>query len=123
MQNYTRLNSNSNYASRRSSSNKGWNRNQNTTRYKSEIKLGPVTHTVFIALVVTVLGLIYLTQAAKITNYDYEAQAIDAEISELMSKKEDLEIENAKLTALNTIADSEVANTMTEPASTGFVNN
>ena len=38
-----------------------WGRNQNTTRYVSNVKLGPVAHTVLVALMITVLGLIYLT--------------------------------------------------------------
>ncbi|MCL2444613.1 hypothetical protein FWD07_00645 [Candidatus Saccharibacteria bacterium] len=74
-----------------------------------------MTHTVFVALVVTVLGLIYLTQAARITSYDYEAQRIDAQISELTNRKQDLEIENARLTALSAIEESAVAREMTEP--------
>ena len=107
--------------SRRSNSNT-WTRNQNTVKHKFETKFGPVTHTVFVALVVTVLGLIYLTQAAKITNYDYEAQRIDTEIAELTSRKEDLEVENARLTALNTINNSEVAKNMVQPTDINYVN-
>ena len=98
-----------------------WNRNQNTVKYKFENKFGPVTHTVFIALVITVLGLIYLTQAARITNYDYAAQRIDQEIAELTNRKQDLEIENARLTSLSVIAESAVAQGMTEPVDTRYV--
>jgi hypothetical protein len=112
-------NTNSSYISTRRSG--SWNRNQNKVKYRSENKFGPVTHTVVVALVVTVLGLIYLTQAAKVTNYDYEAQRIDSEISELLSKKEDLEIENARLTALSTISSSEVAQEMTEPTNVKYL--
>lgn len=106
--------------SQRQSSN--WNRNQNTIRHKPRLTLGPVSHTVFIVGAIVVLGMIYLTQAAKITNYDYEAERIDAEISELASKKEDLAIENARLTALNAISSTDVAKNMVEPSSTGYVN-
>ncbi len=98
-----------------------WNRNQNTVAFTSSVKLGPVTHTVLIALMITVLGLIYLTQATRATSYDYQAQAIDNKIASLESDKTDLEVENARLTALNTIKNSTVAKTMTTPASTGYV--
>ena len=98
-----------------------WNRNQNTVKYKFENKFGPVTHTVFVALVVTVLGLIYLTQAAQITNYDYEAQRIDEAISDLTNRKQDLEVENARLTALSAIEGSTVASQMTDPADIRYV--
>ena len=97
-----------------------WSRNQNTVAYVSAIKLGPVAHTVLVALMITVLGLIYLTQATRTTSYDYETQKIDSQIAELNSQKSDLQIENARLTALETVKNSSVASTMTTPASTSY---
>jgi cell division protein FtsL len=99
-----------------------WNRNQNTIRYASNVKLGPVTHTVLVALMITVLGLIYLTQATKATAYDYQAQKIDSKIAELTTQKTDLEVENARLTALDNVQNSSVAREMTKPASTDYAN-
>jgi cell division protein FtsL len=106
------------YTSRRQ---QNWSRNQNTTRFVSAIKLGPVAHTVLVALMITVLGLIYLTQATRATSYDYESQKIDSQIAELNNEKSDLEIENARLTALETIKDSNVARDLTTPVSTDHV--
>ncbi len=106
------------YASRRQ---QNWSRNQNTTRFVSSVKLGPVAHTILVALMITVLGLIYLTQATRATGYDYESQQIDSQIAELTEEKSDLQIENARLTALETIKNSAVAREMTAPASTEFV--
>lgn len=105
------------FTSRRQSS---WNRNQNQARFTSSVKFGPVTHTVFVALMITVLGLIYLTQAASATNYDYDIQDVDARIAELSNEKADLEIENARLTALENIKNSSVARQMTQPAETNY---
>ena len=105
------------YSSRRNTS---WNRNQNTVAFVSSVKLGPVAHTVLVAVMVTVLGLVYLTQATRATSYDYEAQKIDSQISELSTKKSDLEVENARLTALENIQNSNVAKAMTTPASTNY---
>ena len=102
------------YATRRT---QNWSRNQNTTRFVSSVKLGPVAHTVLIALMITVLGLIYLTQATKATSYDYEAQQIDEQIAELEIRKSDLEVENARLTALETVRTSNVAQAMNTPES------
>ena len=107
------------FSSRRSN---GWSRNQNTTRFASNVKLGPVTHTVLVALMITVLGLIYLTQATRATGYDYEAQKIDNEIAELATQKTDLEVENARLTALESVENSQVARTMTTPYETRHTN-
>ncbi len=98
-----------------------WNRNQNTTRFTSSVKLGPVTHTVLIALMITVLGLIYLTQATKATSYDYQAQDIDQKIAALSSQKTDLEVENARLTALEAVQNSSVAKEMKTADSTEYL--
>ena len=105
------------YTSRRS---RNMSRNYNSVSHVSAIKLGPVTHTVLVALMVTVLGLIYLTQAASATNYDYKVQEVDAKIAELNNEKADLEIENARLTALENVRNSSVARQMTPPAETNY---
>jgi len=107
------------FANRRAGSPLG--RNQNTVAFTSAVKLGPVTHTVLVALMITVLGLIYLTQATRTTGYDYEAQKIDSKIADLNNQKTDLEVENARLTALENVQNSSVAREMTKPASTDYV--
>ncbi len=107
------------FQSRRSGNN--WNRNQNTVAFTSAIKLGPIAHTVLIALMITVLGLIYLTQATRATSYDYQAQEIDSQIAELNTKKSDLEVENARLTALETVKNSNVAKSMSSAETTDYV--
>jgi cell division protein FtsL len=107
-----------NFNSRRQ---QNWSRNQNTVAFVSAIKLGPVTHTVLVALMITVLGLIYLTQATRATSYDYATQKIDSQIADLNMQKSDLEIENARLTALETVKNSRVAKAMTTPVSTDYI--
>lgn len=108
----------SQYSSRRQ---QNWSRNQNTVAFISSVKLGPVAHTVLVALMITVLGLIYLTQATRATSYDYEAQKIDSQIADLNTKKSDLEVENARLTALETVKNSSVAREMTTASGTAYV--
>ena len=92
-----------------------WGRNQNTVSFASAVKLGPVTHTVLVALMITVLGLIYLTQATRASGYDYTASEITDKISALNEQTKDLEVENARLTALQTVKNSSVAKNMTTP--------
>lgn len=108
------------YTSRRQ---QNWSRNQNTTRFASAVKLGPVAHTVLVALMIIVLGLIYVTQATRTSGYDYQAQQIDSQIAELNERKGELEIENNRLTALKSIESSTVAQGMTSPADTRYVSN
>ena len=115
----TNMSQNTNYYVARRQQN--WSRNQNTTRFQSAIKLGPVAHTVLVALMIIVLGLIYVTQATRTTGYDYEAQKIDSQIAEYNEQKSELEVESARLTALETIKNSSVAKEMTSPADTQYV--
>ena len=92
-----------------------WSRNQNTVAFASAVKLGPITHTVLVALMITVLGLIYLTQATRVSGYDYSANEVASKISSLTEQKNDLEVENARLTALQSVKSSSVAKNMTTP--------
>ena len=66
------------------------------------------------------LGLIYVSNATQSTSYGSEIQKQDAEISALEVKISDLEVENARLTSLNSIRNSEVAKTMTAPTSVNY---
>ena len=92
-----------------------WSRNQNTVAFASAVKLGPITHTVLVALMITILGLIYLTQATRVSGYDYAANEVANKISSLTEQKNDLEVENARLTALQSVKSSSVAKNMTAP--------
>ncbi len=112
------MSQNNYYVSRRQ---QNYSRNQNTARFQTAIKLGPVTHTVLIALMIIVLGLIYVTQATRTTGYDYEAQKIDNQITEYNEQKSELEVEKARLTALETVKNSSVAKEMTAPTDTQYV--
>lgn len=92
-----------------------WSRNQNTVAFASAVKLGPIAHTVLVALMITILGLIYLTQATKASSYDYAASDTASKINQLTSEKQNLEVENARLTALQAVKNSSVATAMTTP--------
>lgn len=109
-------------ARRQSQLSGGWSRNQNRARFQSNVKLGPVTHTVLVALMITVLGLIYLTQATRATTYSYKAQSIESQIADLSGQKTDLQVQNARLTALTSVEHSNVASTMSTPSETNYAN-
>ena len=68
-----------------------WGRNQNTARFTSNVKLGPVAHTVLIALMITVLGG-YLTQVTKTSIYGQQAGELESQITELSARKSELEV-------------------------------
>lgn len=100
-----------------------WRRNQNTVAFTATTSLGPIAHTVLIALMIAVLGLLYLTQVTKMGFYGYERDRRESTLADLSAKKRDLEVENARLQALNRVADSSVAKAMTDPAAVERVQN
>lgn len=54
-------------------------------------------------------------------SYDYESNDISNKISTLTEQKSDLAVENARLTALQSVKDSSVAQRMAAPADTQYV--
>ncbi|HRK41000.1 MAG TPA: hypothetical protein PLN95_02880 [Candidatus Saccharibacteria bacterium] len=100
-----------------------WRRNQNTVAFAPSATLGPVAHTVLVALMIAVLGLIYLTQVTKTSTYGYQLDNLETQRSELLAERQDLENENARLQALERVKNSSVAASMTKPASTEYANN
>lgn len=111
---------NNDFISRRENT---WRRNQNTVAFEHSAKLGPVSHTVLVAVMVAVLGLIYLTQLTKTGTFGYTRENLTSEMSELVAKKSELEVENARLKSLQKIQSSQVAQTLTAPASTDYIRN
>lgn len=101
-----------------------WRRNQNTVRFTgSASKLGPVSHTVLVAVMLAILGMIYLTQITKTGTYGYQLNDLENKKTELLSKKKDLEVENARLQALEKIQQSSVAKALDKPASVEYAQN
>lgn len=107
---------------RSTSRDNSWRRNRNTVLFSPSKSLGPVAHTVLVVLMLAVLGLMYLTQITKTTAYSYQLNDVEAKKSALSAAKEDLEVENARLQALERVKQSEVAKTMAKPSSTSFAN-
>lgn len=110
------------YAARRagrSSSSAAWARNANTVRH-SDRRLGPVSSAVIVMLLVLTMGLIYVSQGAKASGYDYELSAVESEIAELNAKKDDLAVEQARATSVTNAKSSEVAANMVDAEVTGY---
>jgi Tfp pilus assembly protein PilN len=100
-----------------------WRRNQNTVAFSPAAALGPVTHTVLIALMIAVLGLIYLTQVTKTSYYGYQLDERQTKLDGLLAEKQNLEVENARLQALERVKNSSVAANMENPSSTDYAAN
>jgi cell division protein FtsL len=98
-----------------------WRRNQNTVRFQFGAGLGPVSHAVLIVIMLSVLGLIYLTQITKTSTYGYQINDLKVKQDQLLSEKRDLDVENARLQALERVKQSNVAKAMNGPAETNYV--
>lgn len=103
------------------STSRTWRRNQNTVKFEIGKGFGPVSHTVIIAIMLCILGLLYLTQITKTSAYGYQINDLKIKEDELLSQKRDLEVESARLQALERVKQSDVARAMATPKSTEFV--
>lgn len=85
-------------------------RNQNATRYSSIAKgLGPISHTLFVAMLVAIIGLIYLSQLTRASEFGYQVNDLKNRRTELVAENQTLQDEAARLQALERIRTSDVA--------------
>lgn len=99
-----------------------WRRNQNITSFAPSETLGPISHTILIALMIAILGLIYLTQVTKTSGYSYDINGLEQQLESLTLEKEELTNQNARLSALKQVENSNVAKAMTTPSSINYAN-
>lgn len=97
-----------------------WRRNQNTVRHQLATKksLGPVAHVVLIALMLAVLGLVYLTQITKTSTYGYEIQNLQNQKTQLADQQQELQVEAARLQSLAQVKNKSVG--MVQPANVDY---
>jgi hypothetical protein len=95
-------------------------RNQNTVAFRVQKGLGPVTNTVIVILLLSILGIIYLTQISKSSSYGYQINNLDTKQTELLNQKRDLQVESARLQSLEKAKQSTVAAAMPSPVSTEY---
>ena len=81
------------------SSSATWVRNHNAVRHDAKRQLGPISHIILLAAVVCLIGLLALTQSAKVVQYDLGIAEANSEISNLEAQRDALAVENAKTTA------------------------
>lgn len=85
-------------------------RNQNVSRYQTlNPALGPISHALFVALMVATVGVMYLTQITKTTNFGYQVDELKTQRALLVEENQHLEQEAARLQSLERISKSEVA--------------
>ena len=82
--------------------------------------LGSISQIVIIMLVTVAFGLIYVAEGTRATGYDYQISEVEAEITEMAAKKEDLAVEKARLTSVAAAKNSTVAAAMTDATVSGY---
>lgn len=96
-----------------------YRRNYNSVRHESK-RLGTTSFTIIVAMLVLVVGLIYVTQGTRATDYDYRLSEIETELDELEAEREDLAVERARLTSIAASEGSTVAQAMEEAKPGGY---
>lgn len=94
-------------------------RNRNTVRHTKR-SLGSISQIVIVSMLTLVFGLIYVAEGTKATSFDYEISSVEAEITEMNSRKEDLAVEKARLSSVAAARTSTVAAAMEDATVTGY---
>lgn len=97
-----------------------WSKNQNTTNFANNRRLGPVSNTIILIVLVCLLGLLYLTQVTKANAYGYKINALSQEQEKLQDEHDQLEVAAARLQAVERVKNSNAAKALVSvaPAST-----
>jgi hypothetical protein len=94
---------------------RSYGRGQNQVRH-TPVKRSALGQVGLAVGLVMVIGLVFLSQTGRITEYDVKMHDMDKQITELTKKKADLALENARATSRSTLERSELADTMVRPS-------
>ena len=95
-------------------------RNYNTVTIKKR-GLGSISQIVIVVMLTVIMGLIYVSEGTKATSYDYEISNVETEITEMNAKKDDLAVEQARLSSIASAKNSTVAANMEDATVSGYV--
>lgn len=99
-------------------------RNQNTTSFRERKKaIGPVSNTIILMVLACLLGLLYLTQVTKTNAYSYQINDLKEKQTSLKAEHDQLEIDSARLQALERVKNSDVAKNLVSVAPSATLQN
>ncbi len=81
-------------------------RNQNLTRQRTNLRLGPVSATFVVIVAVSILALLYLNQITKTNVFGYQVTQMQKKANDLAASKQDLEVQAARLQSIQAIQSS-----------------
>lgn len=98
-------------------------RNRNFTNSRvSTTSLGPISTTFLLIIIVGVLALLYLTQVTKTSVYGYEVNSLTTERQDLIERKQELEVEAARLQSIARIRDNKAVGSLQPEQQVKFTN-
>jgi hypothetical protein len=97
-------------------------RNHNSVRFVANTsRLGPISNVLTLAVILAIMGLLFLTQVTKTNTYSYQVSELEQQKAALIEEKQNLEVESARLQALERIKTSDVAKRLSDPKTVEFV--
>ena len=111
------------YSSSIAASRRGYiRRNQNSVRFASSARsLGPVSNTIILLILASLVGLLYLTQVTRTNSFGYTISNLQQQQASLKQEKTDLEVQSARLQSLNRVAASDTAKNLVSAAPSGAI--
>ncbi|MDQ3159226.1 MAG: hypothetical protein M3P98_03790 [bacterium] len=99
--------------------------NQNTTTFhsQSKAKLGPVSNTIVLTLLICLLGMFYLTQVSKTNTLGYSIDDLNTKQSELTKQHDELQVSSARLKSLNRVSQSDAASALVSSSPSATISN
>lgn len=110
------------YATIATTSTSGLRRNRNLTSSKASGRLGPVSMTMVLVVIVGVLALLYLTQITKTSVYGYQVSNLSEQRKELITRGQQLQVEAARLQSIANISERRVVGALQPETSPQFIN-
>ena len=99
----------------------GYRRNQNTTYFKSSrASIGPVSNVIILVVIVSLLGLIYLTQVTRTYALGYKVDDLTKHQSQLDEEHSRLELEAVKLQSIDRVKNSQATANLKQVAPSGY---
>lgn len=99
-------------------------RGQNAVSFRiTETRLGPVSNTVALIILACLLALLYLTQVTKTNAYGYRISTLKDQATKLQQEHDQLEVNSARLQALDRVQNSTVAKNLVSVSPNATVQN
>lgn len=97
-------------------------RGQNAVSFKNESKrLGPVSNTIVLLVMVCLIGLVYLTQVTKTNAFSYDINQLETKQSALKEDQKNLEITAARLRSVDSAKVAEASAALVSVAPTATI--